>query len=84
MHKLFQVPELTSITFRHLENDRPSLSTVAQCCRFFHNASAAIIWEKLDSILPLLRLFPSDAITLDKRGKTYHVVSTLPVLIECQ
>jgi hypothetical protein len=77
MHWLFRVPELLSIIFRHLKMEikQRSLRRVARCCRSFHDASSAILWEDLHSLIPLLHLFPSDAVTLIKKGRCYQVVS---------
>ncbi|KZP17950.1 hypothetical protein FIBSPDRAFT_605216 [Athelia psychrophila] len=42
------------------ENEKATLASCAQCCRFFSTLALDSLWRRLDVTLPLDRLFPQD------------------------
>jgi hypothetical protein len=72
MHGALLVSELLSIIFYYVsELDLRTLAptsktTVARCartCKAWKEPALRVIWESLDSLLPLMKLFPIDAFT---------------------
>ena len=52
-------PELKAITFSHLQTEkRRCLLNAALTCKDFLDVALDVIWEKLDSMVPLLKLLP--------------------------
>ena len=54
---------LMSMTFSHLldvtQNDRTSLLNAALTCKDFLDVALDVLWEELDSLVPLLKLLPA-------------------------
>lgn len=79
MHPALLVSELLTIIFRHLQSlescslDSPkrSLTSCAVTCRAWKEPALRIIWEQLDSLLPLMRLFPTDAFSNGSHAPTF-------------
>jgi hypothetical protein len=69
MHAALLVSEILTIIFRHvldidhrqLAPPKRSLAHACRVCRAWRDPALAIIWNSIDSILPLMRLFPRDA-----------------------
>lgn len=70
MHRALLVSELLTIIFRHLEeldlrtltpSSKAGLARCARTCRAWKGPALRIVWETLDSPLPLMKLFPLDA-----------------------
>lgn len=69
MHGALLVSEILAIIFRYvldidhrqLAPPRRSLAHACRVCRAWRDPALAIIWHTIDSLLPLMRLFPRDA-----------------------
>jgi hypothetical protein len=68
------VPRLSQEVYQnithHLDGyfDRKSLAALARATKGLHEIAATRLWEKLHSLLPLLKLFPGEAIKVDLKG----------------
>ena len=69
MHTALLVSEILTIIFRYvLDIDhrqllppKRSLAHACRVCRAWRDPALAVIWHTIDSLLPLMRLFPRDA-----------------------
>ena len=53
-------PELKAITFSHLQIEkRPCLLNAALTCKDFLEVALDVLWEELDSMVPLLKVLPA-------------------------
>ena len=72
-HSFLKNPELKAITFSHLqfkELERGSLLNAALACKDFLDVALDGLWEKMDSLVPLLKLLPA----LQFKNKAYVCV----------
>ena len=76
MHRALLVSELLSLVFVYVEqydrrtlapNSRGSLARCARTCKAWHGPSTRILWHTIDSLLPLMQLFPKDAFSNSSR-----------------
>jgi hypothetical protein len=76
MHRALLVSELIGIIFQYLgeldlrslsPNPKRSWAACARTCRAWHEPALNLIWESLDSLLPLLKLFPREAFAESSR-----------------
>jgi hypothetical protein len=58
-------PDLLGEIFSHL--DKKSLACAARASRLFNDAAIRILWKELDSFSPLVKLFPSDSLTVSPK-----------------
>jgi hypothetical protein len=77
MHKIFKINELIALVLSHLQSDRATLSCVARTSKLLKAAVLPLLWKDLPSVLPLLRLLPTDAVTctLDSESGGWFIVS---------
>jgi hypothetical protein len=55
-------PDLMTMTFSHFENNkknRPYFFNTALTCKDFLDVALDALWERLDSLVPLLKLLPA-------------------------
>lgn len=65
IHPCLRVPELVDLIFRSFEElDLPpslaALASLARTCRLFSEPALDVLWSRLPSIAPLLKLFPEE------------------------
>ena len=63
MRRCLSIAEVFYLITQSLYQDRAmhTLASLAATCTGFHDAAENALWKKLRSLLPLLKLFPSDA-----------------------
>jgi hypothetical protein len=64
MHNIFKVNKLLVQIVLQLSHDSTTLLLMAGTCKLFMTAVLPVIWRELPLIVPLLKLLPNDAISL--------------------
>lgn len=68
MQRAVAVPELRGLFASHL-NDRSDLFHLAQTARAFESPALDSLWRELPSLIPLLALFPREAVQIRNHRK---------------
>jgi hypothetical protein len=58
VHRGLSVPDIVSLVFDQIDDDKTTLARLARCCREFHNLSLDRLWRDLPSVFPLWDLLP--------------------------
>jgi hypothetical protein len=53
------IPDIVSLVFDQVGDDKPTLARSARCCRAFHNPCLDRLWKNLPSVFPLAFLLRS-------------------------
>ncbi|KAL6306391.1 hypothetical protein BKA93DRAFT_748409 [Sparassis latifolia] len=59
LHPALRIDEILRKIFAYLSADRQSVARVARTCKVFSDVALCLLWSELESLLPLLRLFPT-------------------------
>ena len=61
-NSFFRNPDLMAMTFSHFRNvdeKRQDLLNAALTCKDFLDEALNVLWEEMDSLLPLLKMLPA-------------------------
>ncbi|KAL1706805.1 hypothetical protein EV121DRAFT_200613, partial [Schizophyllum commune] len=81
MHRCLRIPEILNLVCECILADRlrskPTLISLAECCKTFYGPAVSALWRELDSLLPLLRSLPCDL--WSTTGDVHKYVITRPI-----
>src|ERR1700749_549705 len=88
MHAALLVSEILAIIFRYvldidhrqLAPPKRSLAHACRVCRAWRDPALATIWHTIDSLLPLMRLFPPDAFSQSRTHVGLWVCFSPPLI----
>ena len=58
VHRGLSVPDIVSLVFDQIGDDKTTLARSARCCKEFHNLSLDRLWSDLPFVFPLWNLLP--------------------------
>ncbi|TRM56053.1 hypothetical protein BD626DRAFT_520928 [Schizophyllum amplum] len=61
MHTVLTIRELLFAVFEDGVLHRADIASIALVCRLWSDVANIVLWSKLDSLIPLLRLLPDNA-----------------------
>jgi hypothetical protein len=77
MHRALATADLAHMICLHLEDDKTELARLARTNEVFNGTATSVLWKSLNTIIPLLKLFPNEIVFVSKSGAIVSRVDAL-------